>query len=72
MTAPNAAAEVIVFAAVAAVVAAVARFELLCFRELAATSDSRLRHLTRPGWIAVIACAIPVGGVLFLYCGRTQ
>jgi hypothetical protein len=52
--------------------ALVVRFELFCFRALAATRDSELRYLTRPGWIVVIAFSIPVGGVLFLYYGRAR
>jgi hypothetical protein len=62
----------VVIALVAALVVVGVRFELFCFRELAATRDGELRYLTRPGWIAVIAFSIPVGGVLFLYCGRAR
>jgi hypothetical protein len=60
----------VVIALVAA--ALVVRFELLCFRELAATRHDELRYLTRPGWIVVIAIAIPVGGILFLCSGRAR
>jgi hypothetical protein len=70
MTLDAATLAVIAIAAAAAVV--VVRFELLCFRELAATSDDELRYLTRPGWIVVIGFSIPVGGILFLYCGRAR
>jgi hypothetical protein len=61
---------VIALAALVAVV--VVRFELFCFRQLAATGDGELRYLARTGWIVVIAFSIPVGGILFLYCGRAR
>jgi hypothetical protein len=61
-----------VIALVAAGLVVGVRFELLCFRQLAATRDDELRYLTRPGWIVVIAFSIPVGGILFLYCGRAR
>jgi hypothetical protein len=48
----------------------VVRFERFCFGELATTRDDQLRYLTRRGWLAVIACVIPIGGVVFLYFGR--
>jgi hypothetical protein len=46
------------------------RFELFCYRDLAQRADSDLRYLTRTGWTVVIAFAIPVGGICYLYCGR--
>jgi hypothetical protein len=61
-----------VIAMVAVAVVVVARFELFCFRELATTNDNELRYLTRTGWIVVIAFSIPVGGILFVYYGRTR
>jgi hypothetical protein len=63
---------VAVIALVAAALVVGVRFELFCFRQLAATRDDELRYLTRPGWIVVIAFSIPVGGILFLYYGRAR
>jgi hypothetical protein len=62
----------VVIALAAAALVVVVRFELFCFRELAATRDGELRYLTRPGWIVVIAFSIPVGGILFLSYGRAR
>jgi hypothetical protein len=61
-----------VIAVVAAALVVGVRFEVFCFRQLAATRDDELRYLTRPGWIVVIAFSIPVGGILFLYYGRAR
>jgi len=44
--------EFLVLAAAAVIV--IARFELLCLRELAGTSEVELRFLTRAGWTALI------------------
>ena len=54
--------------AVAVVVAV--RFEVFCIRDILHTPDSRLRYLTRAGWIAVCLVSIPVGGLVYLYCGK--
>lgn len=61
---------VIVLIAVACA-AMIGRFELFCLRDLAAAPDLELRYLTRRGWIGVILLAIPLGGILYLSCGRT-
>ena len=55
-----------VIAALGLTVAAIAKFELVCLRDLAATPDHDLRYLTRPGWYAVILFAIPLGGCVYL------
>jgi len=55
--------------ALAAVV--IARFELFCFRDLARRGDHELRYLTRTGWQVVIAVVIPLGGLCYLYRGRS-
>jgi hypothetical protein len=60
---------IVALAAVAALV--IARFELLCLRELAGTPDVDLRYLNRTGWTTVIVLAIPLGGIAFLYLERT-
>lgn len=68
-------AETLAIAAVVAVAVAVivtARFELLCLRELAGTSDLELQYLTRAGRTAAIIIVIPIGGIAYLYFGRTR
>jgi heme/copper-type cytochrome/quinol oxidase subunit 4 len=58
--------------AVVIVVVAVVRFELLCFNDLAQRSDRELNYLSRAGWAVVIALVIPVGGICYLYYGRSR
>jgi hypothetical protein len=53
-------------------VVVLARFELLCFRDLAGRTDQELNYLTRAGWAALIAFVIPVGGICYLYYGRPR
>jgi len=62
----------VIVALVAVAVIVIARFELMCLRELAGTSDVELRYLTRAGWTALIIIAIPLGGITYLYLGRTR
>ena len=50
----------------------VARFEVFCLRDLAQTSDADLQYLTRQGWMALIVVAIPLGGIMYLYGGKTH
>lgn len=57
---------------VAICVVAVARFEFLCFSDLAQRSDQDLNHLSRAAWAVVIALVIPVGGICYLYYGRPR
>ncbi len=57
---------------VAAAVVGVVRFEVLCIGDLKQTPDTRLRYLTRPGWLALILLVIPIGGIAYLYCGKTR
>jgi hypothetical protein len=59
-------------AVTAVVIALVARFELLCVRDLAETADVDLRYLNRAGWLTVIVLVIPIGGLAYLYVGRTR
>ena len=62
-----------VIAIVAAVcIVAVARFELLCFTDLARRGDQELRYLSRRGWTIVIAIVIPLDGIFYLYSGRSR
>lgn len=58
-------------ALVAVVVVAALRFEVFCLDDLAGTPDVRLRYLTRAGWLVLIVLCIPLGGVLYLYRGKT-
>lgn len=62
----------VIAAVVAVAVIVIARFELMCLRELAGTSDVELRYLTRAGWTSVIIVAIPLGGIAYLCLGRTR
>ncbi len=57
---------------VAICIATIARFELLCFKDLARRSDQELNYLSRAGWTMVIAIVIPVGGIIYLYYGRPR
>jgi NADH:ubiquinone oxidoreductase subunit 6 (subunit J) len=50
----------------------VARFEVICLRDLAATADADLRYLTRQAWVVVILLAVPVGGILYFYGGKAR
>lgn len=60
-------------AAIAALgITVVARFDLLCLRDLASTADADLRYLTRTGWAAAIILAIPMGGIAYLSYGRSR
>jgi hypothetical protein len=54
------------------VLIAVARFELLCFNDLAQRSDRELNYLSRAGWAVMIALLIPLGGICYLYYGRPR
>jgi heme/copper-type cytochrome/quinol oxidase subunit 4 len=62
------------YAAVALVVAvavvAIVRFELLCFQDLSRRRDAELNYLSRAGWAVMIAVVIPIGGLVYLVCGR--
>jgi hypothetical protein len=65
--------QLLVVAAVCAVaIVVLARFELLCVRDLRATPDARLRHLTRTGWLVVIVVVIPLGGLWYLLDGKQR
>jgi hypothetical protein len=57
---------------VALAVLAVTRFETLCFKDLAQRRDDELNYLTRGGWTVAIALAIPLGGICYLYFGRSR
>lgn len=61
-----------VIAVVSLAIVVVIRFEVFCLTDLARTSDAELRYLPRTTWIVVIACTIPIGGILYLYCGRVR
>ena len=62
----------VVTAIIVAAIVSIARFELLCLRDLADTPDAELRYLTRTGWLAAIVLAIPIGGIAYLFNGRTR
>ncbi len=66
-------ARILVIAAIAAAaIVTIVRFEVLCLRDLADTPDADLRYLTRTGWLTAIVLAIPIGGIAYLYNGRTH
>lgn len=52
------------------VLVGIARFEVFCLDDLAATPDVRLQYLSRTGWVALIVLCIPFGGILYLYRGK--
>lgn len=56
----------------ASVIAAVVRFEMFCLRDLADTPDWQLRGLDRRGWTLVTLLSIPLGGIAYLYYGKTR
>lgn len=63
----------LVIALVAAVaVIAVVRFEALCLRDIAHTDDRELRYMTRTAWIVVCLISIPIGGIVYLFCGKQR
>ncbi len=65
--------EHLVIALVAAVAAvAVLRFEVFCVGDLTHTPDSQLRYLTRTGWLVACVVSIPLGGIVYLYCGKRR
>lgn len=66
------AAGLIIAAAAVGALIAVVRFERLCLSELADTADLELQLFTRQGWTALIVLAIPLGGIAFLYAGRSH
>jgi hypothetical protein len=57
---------------VAIAVVAVLRFELFCISDLRSTPESQLRYLTRAGWIAACLLSIPIGGIVYLSCGKRR
>ena len=54
------------------VVAVVVRFEMFCLHDLADTPDCQLRGLDRRGWTLVTLVSIPLGGIAYLYYGKTR
>lgn len=65
--------QAVVVALVAAIcVVAVARFEVMCFKDLARRGDGELNYLSRTGWAVAIALIIPLGGVFYLHYGRRR
>ncbi len=57
---------------IAVAVVAVIRFEVFCLTDLARAEDCELRYLSRWAWAAVCLLSIPIGGILYLYYGRTR
>jgi hypothetical protein len=57
---------------VAAAVVVYARYVSTVIRDINATPDSELQHLTRAGWIAVCVALIPIGGLIYLVYGRRR
>ena len=62
----------VITALVVAALVMVVRFELFCLGDLAQTTDADLLYLTRRGWFALIVVVIPLGGILYLYSGKTH
>ncbi len=64
------------FAAIAAVIVVaivvVGRFEVYCLTDIMRADERELRYLSRTGWIAVCLLSIPIGGIVYLYCGRAR
>ena len=56
----------------AVVVVLIVRFEMFCLHDLAGTPDWQLRGLDRRGWTLVTLVSIPLGGIVYLYCGKTR
>jgi hypothetical protein len=57
-------------ALVAAVaIVAVVRWEVILVRDIWAARD--VRYLTKPGWTAACLICVPIGGILYLFHGRT-
>jgi Phospholipase_D-nuclease N-terminal len=63
---------VVILLVIAVCLAAVARFEVLCLRDLARRGDRELSYLSRTEWTVVIALVIPLGGIFYLYFGRRR
>jgi hypothetical protein len=48
---------------------AVVRWEVILVRDIWAARD--VRYLTKPGWTAACLICVPIGGILYLFHGRT-
>jgi hypothetical protein len=57
---------------VAALDAVIVRLDWLLLKDLAATPDDQLLHLTRPGWAAAILFSFPIGAILYLRFGKVR
>lgn len=62
---------VLLLMAIAAILV-IARFEVFCIRDLLSADESELQLLPRSGWLVVIVLAIPLGGLAYLFYGRTR
>jgi hypothetical protein len=58
----------LITAVIVIAIVVVVRFEIFCLRDIAHARQTR--YLTRAGWAAVCVVAIPVGGIVYLCCGR--
>jgi hypothetical protein len=54
----------------AALVAPVYRFVMFCLADLAASRE--VRYLPRETWRLLIMVVIPIGGLLYLACGKPR
>ena len=55
---------------VAVAIVAVVRWEVFLVRDISAARD--VRYLTKPAWTAVCLICIPIGGILYLFYGRSR
>ena len=62
----------VVAAVVAVAVIAVVRFEVYCLTDVIRTDERDLRYLSRRGWVAVCLLLLPIGGIVYLLCGRAN
>jgi hypothetical protein len=48
----------------------VVRFEVFCLTDLARSEE--VRYLSKRAWAAICILSIPLGGIPYLYFGRTR
>jgi hypothetical protein len=59
-------------AVVAIAVIVVVRFEVYCVTDIVRADERELRYLSKAGWVAVCLISVPIGGIVYLLCGRTR
>jgi branched-subunit amino acid transport protein AzlD len=63
---------VVVALIIAVAVVMVLRFLTFCIGDINGTPESQLQYLSRAGWIAVCVLSIPIGGIVYLVCGKRR